>query len=96
MEVGVDGMSIYAVSKIFYMLENDASFRERIKSNPMDAIEDFALSPEEREALTSGDVEALFKMGVHAFLLNGLSRHQLFGVTRENYFPRIRGQESPR
>ena len=89
-------MSIYAVSKIFYMLENDASFRERIKSNPLDAIEDFTLSPEEREALTSGDVEALFKMGVHAFLLNGLSRHQLFGVTRENYFPRIRGQESPR
>ncbi|MCI0858511.1 MAG: hypothetical protein J4N81_07220 [Chloroflexi bacterium] len=89
-------MSIYAVSKIFYMLENDASFRERIKSNPIDAIEEFSLSPEEREALTSGDVQALFKMGVHAFLLNGLSRHQLFGVTRENYFPRIRGQESPR
>ena len=89
-------MSIYAVSKIFYMLENDASFRERIKSNPLDAIEDFALSREEREALTSGDVQALFKMGVHAFLLNGLSRHQLFGVNRDNYFPRIRGQEPPR
>ncbi len=89
-------MSIYAVNKLFYMLENDASFRERIKSNPTGAIEDFALTPEEREALTSGDVEALFKMGVHAFLLNGLSRHQLFGVNRENYFPRIRGQESPR
>ena len=96
MEAGVAGMSIYAVSKIFYMLENDASFRERIKSNPIDAIEEFSLSPEEREALTSGDVQALFKMGVHAFLLNGLSRHQLLGVNRDNYFPRIRGEESPR
>ena len=89
-------MSVYAINKLFYMLENDASIRERMKTNPSDAISDFSLTQAEREALTSGDVGALFQMGVHAFLLNGLSRHQLFGVSPENYFPRIRGQEYPR
>ena len=87
-------MSVYAINKLFYLLEHDAAFRERIKSDPNQALNEFSLSPEERQALTSGDVGKLFNMGVHAFLLNGLSRHQLFGVTRENYFPRIRGQES--
>lgn len=89
-------MSIYAINKMFYMLENDATFRGRLKSQPMEVIAELPLTQEEREALASGDVAALFQMGVHAFLLNGLSRHQLFGVNRENYFPRIRGQESPR
>ncbi len=89
-------MSVYAINKLLYLLENDASFRERIKANPTGAISQFSLTQAEREALTTGDVGALFQMGVHAFLLNGLSRHQLFGVNSENYFPRIRGQESPR
>ena len=89
-------MSVYALNKMFYMLENDASFRERLKSQPADVVGELSLTKEEREALTAGDVGALFQMGVHAFLLNGLSRHELFGVTRDNYFPRIRGQESPR
>ena len=88
-------MSIYALNKIFYLLENDASFRGRIKSNPTEAIAEFSLTPEERAALVSGDAGKLFQMGVHPFLLNGLSRHQLFGVTGENYLPRIRGQELP-
>ena len=89
-------MSIYALNKIFYLLENDTTFRRRIKSSPTEAIKEFSLTSEEREALTSGDVAELFDMGVHPFLLNGLSRHQLFGVTGENYLPRIRGQEKPR
>ena len=88
-------MSVYSINKLFYMLENDAAFRDQIKANPTDAISQFSLTQAEREALTSGDVGALFQMGVHAFLLNGLSRHRLFGVNSENYFPRIRGQESP-
>lgn len=89
-------MSIYALNKLFYLLENDAAFRQRIKSSPTEAIAEFPLTQEEREALISGDVGRLFNLGVHPFLLNGLARHQLFGVTGENYLPRIRGQASPR
>jgi hypothetical protein len=86
-------MSIYALNKLFYLLENDASFRQRLKSNPTQTIAEFPLTQEELEALTFGDVGRLFNMGVHPFLINGLARHQLFGVTGENYLPRIRGQE---
>ena len=89
-------MSVYALNKLFYLLENDPAFRERIKSNPAEVVEEFKLTPEEKAALTSGDVRKLYDMGVHAFLLNSLSRHHLFGVTGENYAPRIRGQELPR
>ena len=88
-------MSVYALNKLFYMLENDGSFRDWVKSNPGEAIGQFTLTAKEREALTSGDVGELYRMGVHAFLLSGLSRHRLFGVDGENYLPRIRGQASP-
>ena len=88
-------MSVYAMNKLFYMVENDASFRERMKANPEEAISEFSLTPEETEALTSGDVEKLFKIGVHPFLLNNIGRHELYGVTAQNYLPRIRGEESP-
>ena len=88
-------MSVYALNKLFYMLENDESFRDSMKSSPDEAIGQFTLTSEEREALTSGDVGGLYRMGVHAFLLGAMSRHRLFGVDGDNYFPRIRGQESP-
>ena len=88
-------MSVYSLNKICYLLEMDASFRERIKSNPAETISEFPLTSDEREALTSGDVGKLFGMGVHPLVLSGLSRHEMFGVTRENYLPRILGEESP-
>jgi len=85
-------VSVYSINKILYLTENDAQFRERIRSDAVTAITDFPLTTEEREALTSGDVQALFHMGVHAFLLNALSRYRLFGVNSDNYLPRIRGE----
>ena len=88
-------MSVYAINKLFYMVENDASFRERMKANPEEAISEFSLTQEETEALTSGDVEKLFNIGVHPFLLNNIGRHELYGVNTQNYLPRIRGEESP-
>lgn len=83
-------MSVYQINKLLYMTDNDAAFRKRMKENPEEAIKDFSLSPQEREALTSGSVGKLYQMGVHTFLLNHLSRYELFGVNRENYLSRIR------
>ena len=88
-------MSIYALNKMFYTLENDAAFRQRMMADPTKAMGEYSFTTQEREALTKGDVEKLFQMGVHPFLLNGISRHQLFGVNRGNYLPRIRGEEKP-
>ena len=88
-------MSIYAINKIMYMLRNDAPFRERIQQDPQGVVGEFALTSEEREALTKGDVYALHQMGAHAYLLQQLSGAKLFGVNSENYQPRIRGQERP-
>ena len=88
-------MSIYSLNKMFYTLENDADFRRRMLADPIKAMAEYSLTPQEQDALTRGDVEKLFQMGVHPFLLNGMSRHQLFGVNRGNYLPRIRGEEKP-
>ena len=88
-------MSVYAVNKILYMLENDAAFRTKMQADALKAVAGFRLSPEERDALTSGDVHTLFHMGVHPFLMNHLPRHEVFGLTSQNYLPRIRGEEKP-
>ena len=88
-------MSVYLLNKMMYLLEMDAAFRERMKSNSDQAIDEFTLTPTERRALITGDIGTLFKMGVHPLLLSCLSRQELFGVNRENYTPRIRGEERP-
>ncbi len=88
-------MSIYAINKMFYTLENDAAFRQRMLADPQKAMGEYSITKPEMEALTRGDVEKLFQMGVHPFLLNSMSRHQLFGVNRGNYLPRIRGEAKP-
>jgi len=83
-------MSVYQINKILYLTDNDADFRKRIKENPDEVLKAFRLSPEERDALTSGAVGKLHQMGVHTFLLNHFSRYELFGVNRDNYLSRIR------
>jgi Aromatic-ring-opening dioxygenase LigAB, LigA subunit len=83
-------MSVYQVNKLLYMTDNDPVFRARMKEAPDAALNEFRLTPEEREALTSGAVGRLYQMGVHTFLLNHLSRYELFGVNRNNYLERIR------
>ena len=88
-------MSVYSLNKIMYLLEMDAAFRERMKSNANQTIDEFPLTPTERQVLTTGDIGNLFKMGVHPLLLSVLSRQELFGVNRDNYTPRIRGEEDP-
>ena len=88
-------MSIYSINKMFYTLENDADFRQRMLADPTKALGEYSITKPELDALTRVDVEKLFQMGVHPFLLNSMSRHQLFGVNRGNYLPRIRGEEKP-
>lgn len=83
-------MSVYQVNKLLYLTDNDAAFRERIKTEPEAVLNEFRLTNEERDALTSGAVGKLYQMGVHTFLLNHMYRWELFGVSRDNYLERIR------
>ena len=83
-------MSVYQVNKILYLTDNDAAFRDRIKTDPESLLKEFRLTDEERNALTSGAVGKLYQMGVHTFLLNHMYRWELFGVNRDNYLERIR------
>jgi len=83
-------MSVYQVNKILYLTDNDAAFRKRMQEEPEVVLNEFSLSTEERDALTSGAVGKLYQMGVHTFLLNHLYRWELFGVNRDNYLTRIR------
>ncbi len=83
-------MSVYQVNKLLYLTDNDPEFRERMLAHPQAVLNEFRLTAEERDALTSGAVGKLYQMGVHTFLLNHLYRYQLFGVNRDNYLERIR------
>ena len=71
-------MSVYQVNKLLYLTDNDLAFRKRMMEEPEKVIEEFSLTQEERDALTSGSVGKLYQMGVHTFLLN------------HNYLTRIR------
>ncbi len=83
-------MSVYQVNKLLYLTDNDATFRKRITEEADAVLNEFKLSKEEHDALTSGAVGKLYQMGVHTFLLNHLYRYELFGVNRDNYLTRIR------
>ena len=83
-------MSVYQVNKLLYLTDNDAAFRKRIMEESDSVLNEFNISKEERDALTSGAVGKLYQMGVHTFLLNHLYRYELFGVNRDNYLTRIR------
>ena len=83
-------MSLYQLNKIMYLLEVDAAFLARMKTNPADAVKDMELTEEERTAVLTGDVGKLYLMGVNMFILDSIARHQLFDIDRQGYLDRIR------
>jgi hypothetical protein len=83
-------MSLYQLNKIMYLLEVDAGFLARMKSDPANAIKGMELTEDERAAVLSGDVGKLYLMGVNMFILDSIARHELFGIDRNSYLARIR------
>jgi hypothetical protein len=83
-------MSLYQLNKIMYLLEVDAGFLTRMKSDPADAIKGMELTDEERAAVLSGDVGKLYLMGVNMFILDSIARHELFGIDRNSYLAQVR------
>ena len=84
-------MSLYGIHKVLYLLQNDLDFRERLRTEPAEAIADFPLTDEERTALLEGDMDALYRMGTHTFLMSRIPRFNAFGgITRQQYQERLR------
>ena len=83
-------MSLYQLNKIMYLLEVDAGFLVRMKSDPAHAIKGMELTEDERAAVLSGDVGKLYLMGVNMFILDSIARHELFGIDRNTYLAKIR------
>lgn len=81
-------MSIYFVHKLCKEARRDATFRERLKDDPAEALTDYRFTDEERKALFEGDVARLLQMGAHGYVLGTLARLELFGLTPELYTQR--------
>jgi len=83
-------VSIYQINKMFYLMDNDPIFRQKMADDPETTVNSLPLSGAEIEAIVTGDVGLLYRMGVHTFCLNHMARYEMFGVNRENYLDRIR------
>jgi hypothetical protein len=83
-------VSLYQLNKIMYLLEVDADFLARMKSDPAGAIANFDLTEAERTTLLKGDVGTLYLMGVNMFILDSIARHELLGVDRNSYLAQVR------
>ncbi len=83
-------MSLYTVHKLLHRAQVDLDFRERLRTEPADALTELSLSDEERSALLAGDVATLARAGVHTFLLSRIPRFRLFGLDRDEYIRRMR------
>ena len=82
-------MSIYAVHKIAHLVQKDPAFRERLRQNPSDAISDFPLTDEERQAILNGDVGRLAQLGAHGYVLGAFAQQQVLSLSMANYPQRI-------
>ncbi len=83
-------MSIYTVNKVLRALLHDAAFRASMKADPRAALEGWALTEVEREALASGDVVTLYRLGTHVFLMNYLTRFEIAGLSLPVFNARMR------
>jgi Aromatic-ring-opening dioxygenase LigAB, LigA subunit len=87
-------VSLYQLNKIMYLLEIDADFLARMKSDPAGAIANFDLTEAERAAVLKGDVGTLYLMGVNMFILDSIARHELLGINRNSYLAQVRAAAS--
>ena len=62
-------MSRYETNVVLYRLKKDATFRDRFRADPRQALADVDLTDEEREAFVRWDARALNELGSSLHLL---------------------------
>ncbi|MEJ0051856.1 MAG: hypothetical protein WDN02_11735 [Methylovirgula sp.] len=80
-------MSIYALQKTIREINRNHEMRERFMATPQDALADFDLTSEERDALIARDYRALYRIGVHGLILRPFSI--INGVSEADYLSAI-------
>ena len=63
------GVSLYAVQKLLFRLNNDPAERNRLSAEPDAVLAEYALTQDERRALAEADFGRLHLLGVHPLLL---------------------------
>lgn len=66
-------MNSYRINKFLFEISQDETSISRFKQNDPSLFDQYALSPEEREALMQCQVSRLYHAGVHPLLLMHLS-----------------------
>ncbi|HEY0146685.1 MAG TPA: hypothetical protein VGB93_11165 [Methylovirgula sp.] len=80
-------MSIYALQKTIREINRNHEMRQRFMAVPQDALADFDLTSEERDALIGRDYRALYRLGVHGLILRPFSI--INGVSEADYLSAI-------
>ena len=62
-------MSLYHLQKFLYSLNRDERVQEQFKQDLDSLIAEYALTEEEQEALTEGDIGLLYVLGVNGQIL---------------------------
>jgi hypothetical protein len=58
----------YHLNKCLFALKSNTDFRQRYAANAEQALQEFQLTLEEREAVRRGDQEHLVTLGAHPYL----------------------------
>jgi hypothetical protein len=66
-------MSLYYLQKLLYNLNRDELVQQRFKANLTGLLDEYELTPEERQAVVRHDIGKLYVLGVNGQLLMHLS-----------------------
>ena len=62
-------MSLYGLQKFLYHLNRDSRVQQRFKAEPAPLLDEYQLTPEERDAIAAGDVGLIYVLGANGQLL---------------------------
>ncbi len=62
-------MSLYGLQKFLYHLNRDSRVQQRFKAEPAVLLDEYTLTPEERDAIAAGDVGLIYVLGANGQLL---------------------------
>jgi hypothetical protein len=81
-------MSLYAAQKLLYHLNRDPAVQARFRATRDALLDDYPLTPEEREAFVAGDVGKLYVLGANGQLLMHFAA--LLGMPWADYIEAMR------
>lgn len=81
-------MSLYRLSKMFYVLNRDKAAQARFRTDPGSLADEFALEAGERRAVLEHDIGLLYVLGVNGQLLMHFAA--LCGIAWPDYLQAMR------